>query len=391
MLSMHFSDFMPGADARSERVLGVNVSSKAIFLVEMETFADEERFRVRQAREEKWRGSGVPWEDAEAFSESLMRLCMTYGLSYGKISLCLPRELFFIYERDFPPMKRAEMEAAARWDIETNVPFAEGTYWPGFGKYEERLELAALPAEHGRDLVEAMTAAGLSVEGLTMAPLQFAYRREGGRIVWHDAEMELSAPVQRESWNRELSAALYAALRIHRPSAGIEFLPQNERPERVRLWTAAGNWLVACTVVIVAFCFARNIWLLSAADERMDELRQEYAMEKQTREAMERLTGGKAEIDGAEQALQQLSAERRSWYAALSNLGTVAVDGVYLTEFDVQEDGALLCGGCATDHGRLVAYLDRLGNEAALREKPILKESAVDAHGELRFKLRLQF
>ena len=76
----------------------------------------------------------------------------------------------------------------------------------------------------------------------------------------------------------------------------------------------------------------------------------------------------------------------------MSALGTFGVDGVYLTEFDVQEDGALLCGGRATDHGHLIAYLDRLGNDVPeLREKPLLKESAADERGGLRFKLRLQF
>ena len=115
-------------------------------------------------------------------------------------------------------------------------------------------------------------------------------------------------------------------------------------------------------------------------------------MEKRARETMEGLAGGQAEIEGTEKGLQKLSAERRSWYAMFSELGTVAVDGVYLTEFDMQEDGSLLCGGHATDHGHLAAYLDRLGNEAtALREKPLLKESAADERGALKFKLRLRF
>ena len=138
--------------------------------------------------------------------------------------------------------------------------------------------------------------------------------------------------------------------------------------------------------------FARNLWLLSAADTQADSLRQEYAMEAREREKMEGLAGGQAEVEGAEKALRKLSAERRSWYAVMSALGTVGVDGVYLTELDVQEDGSLLCVGRATDHGHLVTYLERLGNEAAeLREKPLLKESLADEQGELRFKLRLKF
>ena len=102
--------------------------------------------------------------------------------------------------------------------------------------------------------------------------------------------------------------------------------------------------------------------------------------------------GGIFSVEGTEKALRKLSAERRSWYAVMSALGTVGVDGVYLTELDVQEDGSLLCVGRATDHGHLITYLERLGNEAAeLREKPLLKESLADEQGELRFKLRLKF
>lgn len=389
---MQLSEFMPFLGAESKRVLGVFVSSEALFLVELEKLAEIGRFRVRQAREEKWRGTGAPWEDAVAFSESLMRLSVTYGLSYDNISVCLPRDLFFIYEREFPPMERQELEAAARWDIETNVPFDEGAYWPGFGKHEERLELAALPSEYGRDFVDAMTASGLGVSGVTMEPLHFSCRREGVRMVWRDAAVELPAPVQREKWTRELLTALYAALRLYYPSVGVEFLPGEEKAERVRLLQTAGNLVLAATFFLVSVLFARNLWLLSAADSRLDNLRQEYALERRERETMEGLAGGQAEIEGTEKGLQKLSAERRSWYAMFSELGTVAVDGVYLTEFDMQEDGSLLCGGLATDHGHLAAYLDRLGNEAtALREKPLLKESAADERGALKFKLRLRF
>ncbi len=389
---MQLSELLPFVGAKQDRVLGVFVSSETIFLVELETLAEEGHFRVRQAREEKWRGTGAPWEDAAAFSETLVRLSVTYGLSRDNISLCLPRELFFVYEREFPPMDREELVAAARWDIETNVPFDEGAYWPGFGRHEERLELAALPSEYGRNLVDAMTSAGLGVSGLTMEPLHFSCRREGNRMIWREMTIELSAPVLREKWTQELSAALYAALRSYCSEVGIEFLPGEEKAESVRLWKTAGNLVLAATVLFVSTLFARNLWLLSAADRQLDGLRQEYAMERRGRETMEGLAGGQAEVGGAEKALQKLSAERRSWYAVMSALGTFGVDGVYLTELDVQEDGALLCGGRATDHGHLIAYLDRLGNEVPeLREKPLLKESAADEHGGLRFKLRLRF
>lgn len=389
---MQLSEFMPFVGAKQDRVLGVFVSSESIFLVELETLAESGRFRVRQAREEKWRGEHAPWEDAALFSEALLRLSVTYGLSCDNISVCLPRELFFVYEREFPPMEREELVTAARWDIETNVPFDEGAYWPGFGRHEERLELAALPSEYGRKLVDAMTSAGLGVSGVTMEPLQFTCRREGSRMIWRETTIELSTPVLREKWTRELSAALYAALRSCCPEVGIEFLPGEEKAERVRLWQTAGNLVLAATLLFISILFARNLWLLSAADTRLDNLRQEYAMERRGRETMEGLAGGQAEVGSAEKALQKLSAERRSWYAVMSALGAVGVDGVYLTEFDVQEDGALLCGGRATDHGHLIAYLERLGNEVAeLREKPLLKESAADERGGLRFKLWLRF
>ena len=389
---MQLSEFMPFFGAKPNRVLGVFVSADALFLVELEQTGEADRFRVRQAREEKWRGTEAPWENMAAFPENLMRLCVTYGLSYDHISLCLPRELFFVYEREFPPLEREELETAVRWDIETNVPFDEGAYWPGFGRHEERLELAALPSEYGRDLVNAMTAAGLGVSGMTMAPLHFSCRREDSRLLWRDAAVELSAPARREKWTWDLSMALYAALRVHYPSFGVEFLPREEKAERVRLWQTSGNIMLAGSLLLISILFARNLWLLSAADTQVDNLRQEYALEAREREKMEGLAGGQAEVEGTEKALRKLSAERRSWYAVMSALGTVGVDGVYLTELDVQEDGSLLCVGRATDHGHLITYLERLGNEAAeLREKPLLKESLADEQGELRFKLRLKF
>ena len=49
---MQLSEFMPFLGAESKRVLGVFVSSEALFLVELEKLAEIGRFRVRQAREE---------------------------------------------------------------------------------------------------------------------------------------------------------------------------------------------------------------------------------------------------------------------------------------------------------------------------------------------------
>lgn len=389
---MQLSEFMPSFGAKPNRVLGVFVSAEGLFLVELERLEEPNRFRVRQAREEAWQGQNAPWEDASALAETLRRLCATYGLSRETISVCLPRELFFIYERDFPPMGQREFVEAARWDIETNVPFAEGGYWAGFGRHGGAVELAAVPSAHGAEIARAMTAAGLGIEGLSMEPLRLRFRREGVRVLWRDAEAELSAASARERWTRELYTALYAAFRVYCPEAGIEFLPRGERAETARRWQTAGNVALACTFLMISLLFARNLWRLSAAEARLDDLRQTYALETRGRETMEILAGGQAAAVGAETALRKLSGERRSWYGVFSALGAAAVDGVYLTELDAQEDGALVCGGHAPDYARLAAYMERLEQGgAALREKPVLKESATDERGALRFKLRLRF
>ena len=383
---------MWGWDEQPQRALGVFVAAEAVFLTELERIGDGQRFRVRQCRQEKIKAPGALWDNARALAEGVMRLCMTYGLSYGKINICLPRALFFVYEREFPPMERKELSEAVRWDMETNVPFGEGTYWTGFGRHEEKLELAALPSEYGRKLVDAMTEAGLGVESLTMEPLQFTHRREGARIAWRDAVIELPAPAAREVWDGEMALALYAALRPYYPCVGVEFLPKGEKARNARLWQTAGNVMLAGVLFVIAVLFAKNLWLLSAADTRLDNLRQEYALVSKARASMERITGGKEEIDAGERILRRLSSERLSWYAVFSVLGASAADGVYLTEFDVQEDGALLCGGHAVNYARLVSYIERLEQDAAVfQEKPLLKESAADELGEIRFKIRMKF
>ena len=376
----------------ARRVLGVYISDGEIFLVAMER-KENGRFFVRQARTEKVRPTdSAPWESPERLADYLARLCVTHGLPYDKISVCLPRELFFVYERTFPPMERAELTAAAYWDIETNVPFAEGAYWAGFGAHGEQIELAALPTEYGRDLVDAMAAAGLSVEAFSMEPLRFTYRRENGRVVWREMEAELSAAAVREEWGRGLSTALYAAFRVYRPTVGVEFLPEAERGSRLWLWRTAGNALFACTLAVAAFCLLWNLVQMTEADARLEDLQQEYALESRTRERMAAVTGEREKIADAEGVLQGLSRGRLSWYSVFSALGGTTVDGVYLTELDVQEDGAILCGGRAPSHARLVEYLERLAqDEPTLREKPLLQESAADERGEIHFKMKLRF
>ncbi len=382
---------MSGWDSRPRRVLGVYVSYGEVFLTEIERTEESSRFRVRQARSEKIKASAPLWDDAAALSGELARLCMTYGMPYDKISVCLPRELFFVYEKEFPPMDQRDMTEAVRWDIETNVPFPEGTYWTAFGRRDDRMELAAVSSDYGCGLVEAMTDAGLGVERLAMEPLRFTCRREGMRIAWRDAVMDLSAPAAREPWGAEMGLALYAALRVYYPHIGLEFLPKGETAQTARRWQTAGNVVIAGALLAFFLLLARNFWLLSAAEDRLESLRQEYAMASRDREAMGRLYNGKAEIASGEQMLRQLSEERLSWYAVFSVLGSADVDGVYLTEFDVQEDGALLCSGRAMDYAHLVAYMEHIGQEEAFREKPLLKEIASEERDEIRFKLRLRF
>lgn len=383
---------MRGWDFKPQRVLGIFVAAEAVFLVELEHIGEGPRFRVRQSRKETIKAPGSLWDNAETLAEGVMRLCMTYGLSYDKINICLPRDLFFAYEREFPPMERKELAEAVRWDMETNVPFGEGTYWTGYGRHNDKLELAALPLEYGKKLVKAMANAGLGVESLTMEPLQVTQRQEEMRIIWRDAVVELPNPAARDSWSREMTLALYAAIRFYDPGVGVEFLPKGEKARNVRLWQTAGNAMLAGVLFILAVLFAKNLWLLSAADAQLDSLRQEHAFVSKARESMARIAGGREESDSGERILQRLSAERLSWYAVFSVLGASAADGVYLTEFDVQEDGSLLCGGRAVNYAHLVAYMERMERDAAaFREKPSLKESAANDRGEISFKIRMKF
>ena len=73
---------MWGWDEQPQRVLGVFVAVEAVFLTELERIGDGQRFRVRQCRQEKIKAPGALWDNARVLAEGVMRLCMTYGLSY---------------------------------------------------------------------------------------------------------------------------------------------------------------------------------------------------------------------------------------------------------------------------------------------------------------------
>jgi len=383
---------MYGWNSSPERVLGVFITADEIFLAELEKREPAGHFYLRQARREKARISGAAWDSMESLADELMRLCMTYGLSYDKISVCLPRELFFIYDREFPAMDRRELTEAVRWDLESNVPFPEGSYWTGFGRHDNQLELAALPKEYGSRLMDALAAAGFGPEALSMAPLRFTCRREGIRFLWRDAVIELSAPAAQENWTEPMMTALYAALRSYYPKTGIEFLPAGERAETARLWQRAGNAVLACALFGMLLFFAGGRWEISGADSQMEDLRQEYSLKARERETMERISGGISEFRKGEQILEALSKERVSWYGVFSVLGDSPPEGVYLTEYDVQKDGVLLCGGRALDYAQLVTYMEQLEHQGGiLREKPVLKESSADDRGGIKFKLQLRF
>ncbi len=375
------------------RVLGVSLAEDRVFLAELEPLESVGHFRLRQAREEKIHTAGALWEAPEILAENLMRLCMTYGLNYENVQVCLPRPLFFSYEREFPAMERQEMLEAVRWDIETNVPFGEGDYWQGFGSHGDRMVLAAVPSEYGSRLVDALSEGGLGVRGLTMEPTKFTHRREGNRILWRDEIVEISpAASMTVPWDSGVTGALYAALRGFHPALGIEFLPEEENPERARSWKMAGNLLLCGVILAAVILLAFNLAERSSVESELEELRREYAAETRDRNTMEGLSAGVSELASSEGYLCRLTQERRSWYALFSVLGFASDDGVCLTEIDVKENGDVLCGGLATSHARLIAYMEQLENGSKVfREKPVLTESSSDERGELRFRIRLRF
>ena len=376
---------------RGNRTLGVFLADSTLYCVELERLG-ESRFRVRSMHTEPL---GTPPAEAvygREAAELLERLCRTFGLVSEGIEICLPRERFFVYERDFPVMGREEFCSAARWDLETNVPFEEGSYWSGFGSHGEQTELAAIEAAHGRGLVEAVREQGLSVAGLTMEPLRVSFRREGTRIRWRDAEIALSSDLAREPRTHGLDMALFAALRRDYPRVGIEFLPESERTTDVRAWRLGGYALLALTVAAVVLLFIGNLWQLSSVETRLEELRQERTVQGREREVMEELSASRGAIDETERKLGALSAERLSWYSVLSFLGSVQVDGVSLSGFDKQDDGVLVCRGRSMDYAALSGFLRRLEEEMPiLGEKPMLRGSETDASGVIRFTIGLKF
>ncbi|MBQ9377029.1 MAG: PilN domain-containing protein [Schwartzia sp.] len=374
---------------RGNRTLGVFLDGSTLYCAELETLG-EKRFRVRSVRAEEL---GGPSEDAPytAAAELLERLCRTFGHASDGLEICLPRERFFIYERDFPVMEREEFCSAARWDIETNVPFEEGSYWSGFGSHGERTELAAVEATHGRALVDALTDAGLAVAGLTMEPLRFSLRRKGTQLLWRDAEITLSSGQARMPWTHGLDMALFAALRRYYPHVGIEFLPESERTQNPWAWRLGGYAVLGLTVAVVFVLLVGNFWQLSAAETRLEELRQEQAIKARERDVMEELSAARGGIEETERRLDALSKARLSWYGILSFLGSVQVDGVFLSGFDTQDDGVLVCRGRAMDYAALSGFLRRLEAEMPiLGEKPELRESEAEASGYIRFSMGLR-
>ena len=341
-------------------ILGVFVDAPMVYMVELS--AVEENWEISYAGSFSWSEPSMDLSDA-FWAEELYSQCQQEGLADDRISLCLPAEAVFSYEKLFPRLEKREFAAAIHWEMEAAVPFEEGGYLHDafcLAKEENRWLLAAVPRPEVMGCLASCTAAGLQLACVTagLSEISWPERQETGEFQWREERLGLGERANREEWPEGMVSALYAAAAA-RKGEGINFLPANERPDGCN-WLAVSLSMLLVGWLLLGGIYGYGQWQLHALGEACRQQDEELARLSAGIQCQQRTQQLEKELQSGSGVLQALSQQRFPWYALLVHFGTQTVEGVWLTDLRLEKENCICVQGQALTYEALSALVARL-------------------------------
>ena len=356
------------------------------------------------------RRAGEKWQRPEDFGEMVSLLAERSAMRLSRegwenlpIALCLPEAecvcKLFAMSSEIPP---EEQKTAAYWEIDNYLQSCGLTQdmvsctslrLPGD---EPAVEAVILFREKIGTLEEAFAAKDCQLAGLyPESPLLAECRPQGNG--WQLGSLQVRGSdcpgegLPAESERRSFYAAAALA------GLGDDGWPENllawKRQESPWNYEGICKFAMLLIAAVISAVLLFDLGSLYAASQRAEEAKQEMAVLEPARQVMEADRKISARAEQKEACLARISEQSRPLDSVLVHLGTVTVEGAWLTEVDCTEEKSLLMRGEAVDYSALGEVMEAFEKDREFfPSMPLLEESRQKENkGEgIEFRLKLE-
>ena len=384
---------------KPEAFLGVYGAADRITFLELS--CDGGTWAVGRKAEEKWQRPQDFGEMTELLAEHITMRLAREGWENLPLALCLPEGEFIC--KLFPmsgEIPREEQRTAAFWEIDNylqacgltleNVSCTSARL-PG----EETVEALILLREKIRTLEEAFDSKEIRLEGLfpeTPLVAECRLQEEG----WQIGGLQLwgsESAGDKESLEGE-RRSLYAAAAL--AGLGNDSWPENllawKKEESPWNYEGIGRLVMMVAAVFAAVMLVVDLGELYLASRAAEEARQQMAALEPARLVMEADRKMASLAESKEACLAGLSEKSRPLDSVLIHLGTVTVEGAWLTEVDCTQESLLLLRGEAVDYSALGEIMEAFEKDRGFFPSvPLLEDSRQreDEGGGIEFRLKM--
>mgnify|MGYP003607700632 FL=1 len=374
-------------------ILGVFVDEKAVYMVEVT--GGQAKKEISYAGQ-MLHQSEFTTDEAAGWPERFYSQCQREGLMSRSVALCLRTEDVFTYEKVFPMLRGKELSAAIRWDMEAAVPFEEDSYLYDSYCLDPVANRWLMAAIHRLDVAEQQKAfldSGLQLAYVTVfvQGLPELQQEGDGSFLLGKREFVVSSSIASIVWSPGLLMALYAAVAAVDPSASLDFLPEEVRPDRWN-WPILALTLLLTGALLLGGIYGYEEWQLHLLDRASREQSVELARLSAGAECQRRTQLLESELEQGNTVLHGLSKERFPWYAFLVHFGTQTVEGAWITDLRREKDDCICVQGRAVTYEALSALLARMeGDTDFFRQGAVLKSSQNKGDTGIEFSMQLFF
>ncbi len=317
----------------------------------------------------------------ELMAERTASVLEVMGWPSAPVALCLDPEEAFSCTTHVPDMNPKELASAIHWELEGQHDFEGAEFLSASYSLpnDEGQWAAAIPESLAEDWKTAWSNNGLELLSLTVMPP--ALRKQ---CYLKDMCLQIgtvSIPAKNEPYDVFYEdggwEALYAAEALcHPQSQKVDFLDGEHAASSGWNWKALSTTVTAVVFLGLFSCFLFDEFGLHTAREALTEQQNQLALLSQEKTEKALLEQALISIDKKQQLLLRLSGHDLPWRSIFIHLGTMTVDGVWLSDITSLTRNSLEIRGKATGYESLAEFLQKFEEDRDFFPQPPLLKSS---------------
>ncbi len=317
----------------------------------------------------------------ELMAERTASVLKVMGWQTAPVALCLSAEDILSCTTRVPDMSPKEMASAIHWELEGQHDFAGNEFLSAYVPLpdNESQWAAAIPKSLADDWIAAWSGNDLELLSLTVMPpvLRESCHLENSElqidtVCIHAKNEPYDVFYEDGGWE-----ALYAAEAICFPQLQkVDFLDEAKAAICGWNWKALGATVTALVFLSLCSCFLYDEIQLHTAREELKQQQNQLALLSPKQQEKELLEQALSAIDHKQRHLLRLSKNNFPWRSIFVHLGTMTVDGVWLSDITSQTRDTLEIRGRAYSYEVLAEYLQKFEEDRDFFPRPPLLKSS---------------